>query len=102
MQTQEILDYFLNGGLVSIFSDCDVKTTHVWLRRDSEGNLTYTFDEQYGELGGARVPFWALHNGLIPRQRIDHVLAFLKTFGLSENEAYQVVRAFDASTCETV
>ncbi len=64
----QIIEYLENGGLVQMLnanmSGGKVQPC-VWLGRDSLGNVVHTFSAERGIVGGARVPFAALHNNRI-------------------------------------
>ena len=94
---EEIIDYLKNGGLVSILmanSSGGRNQPRVWLCRDQLGNLTHTFSQDNGIVGGEVVPFWVLwENDRIFLPKKDQVIAFLSSFGLAPEEAEGVVES---------
>jgi hypothetical protein len=90
------IEYLKNGGLISILrSNLSGGTNqpHVWLCRDSFGNITHTFVEERGVVGGLRVPFAAVYDNKVFTPMKEQVVAFLKSFTLDENNAREVIRA---------
>ncbi len=59
LSADAIEDFLISGGLISILHHNSPE--RVWLRPDSQGNLTYTFIEGYSATGGQPAPRWALH-----------------------------------------
>ena len=57
----------------------------------TRGEVTHTFDAQRGVLGGASVPFFALHEDRVFAGKEAQVIEFLANFGLSRGEAEEVV-----------
>ena len=97
----DILDYLKRGGLVAILlsntsgGKCQPRA---WLCADSYGNVTHTFTEELGQVGGRTVPFGALHeNSKVFLPRKEEVLSFLEGFGLTQREAESVVRSVGTS-----
>ena len=91
---ESIVRYLEDGGLIQILqSNKSGGTAHarVWLGRDSLGNVVHTFIAERGIVGGAAVPFFAIHDNRIFTSKLDEVLSFLSTFGLSTQDAKQVV-----------
>ena len=94
-----ILQYLKHGGLVAILArntqgGPPQNQPRVWLTFSPRGALSYTLEAERGLIGsGAVVPFWALHeNGILPDKR-PKVLTFLKSFGLTQEEAEEVMEA---------
>ena len=98
---EDIVDYLENGGLVQILK-CNVsggKTQpRVWLKRDSLGNVVHTFIAERGSVGGASIPFSVLHDNRIFTPKLDEVLEFLSTFGLSKSDAKRVAQSVGTAT----
>jgi hypothetical protein len=96
-EKRQIIDYLKRGGLVAILmsnSDGGKNQPRVWLCRDQLGNLTHTFSADRGLVGGETVPFWSLFDNeriFLPKK--DQVVAFLSGFGLTKQEAEEVIRA---------
>ncbi len=89
-----IVNYLEHGGLVQILKanmSGGKNQPSVWLGRDSLGNVVHTFIAERGRVGGATIPFFALHDNRIFAPKLKEVLAFLSTFGLSKRDAKQVV-----------
>jgi len=53
---------------------------------------THTYIEGYSATGGEGPPISALHGETIFAPKRDAVIRFLKSFGLSDDEAAEVVR----------
>lgn len=94
---EEITRYLKKGGLVYILmnnSSGGRNQPHVWLCRNAVGNVTHSFSEKRGIIGGAAIPFWTLyHNSKIFAPKMDKVIEFLASFGLNEQEAMDVIEA---------
>src|SRR5437870_25316 len=59
-----VLNYLKQGGLVAILQSHLIrakKSPKVWLSYGRRGEVTHTFLAERGALGGAAVPFFALH-----------------------------------------
>src|SRR5262249_42968066 len=66
----------------------------VWLSRGSTGQITYTFSPRRGLIGGRLVPEYALGRGhQIDARKKDEVAEFLLGFGLTPEEAEDVIQA---------
>ncbi len=92
----DIVNYLGHGGLVQILKanmSGGKNQPRVWLGRDSLGNVVHTFIAERGSVGGATIPCSALHDNRVFTPRLDEVLSFLLTFGLSECDAKQVATA---------
>lgn len=88
-----IINYLQQGGLLQILRSNlsgGKDQPRVWLSRDTLGNVVHTFLENHSNIGGATVPFYALHNNRIFTPKLDEVTKFLITFGLSERDAKRV------------
>ena len=89
LSTEEMIDYLIHAGLISIFQRNS--SNRVWLRRDSAGNVTYTYIEEYGETGGQPAPSRAVIGQKIFEPAEDKVRQFVQSFGLSEEQAQFVI-----------
>ena len=92
----KIVRYLKQGGLLAILQSNTSggrDQPRVWLRYDTLGNVTYTFIERHGQVGGERVPFLAIHGERIFRAKLDAVRHFLMSFGLSRSEADDVIKS---------
>ncbi|NLS98266.1 MAG: hypothetical protein GXX96_39555 [Planctomycetaceae bacterium] len=90
------VEYLKHGGLLQILKAnlSGGKTQpRVWLTRDRLGNVVHTFIAERGSLGGATVPFAALHNNRVFAPKRDEVLAFLATFNLSNEGVESIIDA---------
>jgi hypothetical protein len=90
----EIIDFLKIGGLRSILRAGMTRERilpPVWLTRDTLGNVTFTFVKERGLRGGTVVPRGALMWKKIAPEKRDEVLEFVQTFGLSREEAEDVV-----------
>lgn len=93
---EEIVDYLKWGGLIAILrSNLGGKNQpQVWLCRDSLGNLTHTFSEERGLIGGETVPFFTVHQGRVFKPKENQVLSYLmKSFHLHEDDAREVLNS---------
>ena len=89
-----IVDYLENGGLLQILKSNmsgGKNPPRVWLVRDSLGNVVHTFSAERGGVGGATVPFLALHDNRVFLEKVNETLTFLSTFGLSGRDAQNVI-----------
>ena len=94
MDKQKIIDYLVNGGLISILHSNlsgGRNQPRVWLCPDQLGNVTHTFVSERGVIGGQLVPFGALHHDKIFKVKREPVVSFVESFGLSHQEAEDVV-----------
>ena len=91
----EILQFLKVGGLIAILMADGVRGQRVWLRTDSLGNVIHTFAPERGFLGGEVIPRRCL-DGEPPKlflPKVDETETFLQSFGLSRDEALDVIRA---------
>jgi hypothetical protein len=94
MDKQKIIDYLINGGLVSILRSNlagGKNQPRAWLCLDQLGNVTHTFNPDRGVVGGQLVPFLALRQAKIFTPKLDSVVSFLQSFGLNRQEVEKVV-----------
>lgn len=92
----EVDDYLMHGGLALILqaeSSGGKGQPRIWLCRDTRGNLTHTFVEERGLLGGSAVPGMASQWGRVFAPKRDEVLTYLESFGLDRGRAEKVVAA---------
>lgn len=101
LEKPEILRFLKNSGLMMILmtnpSPEGPRDPRVWLCRDQLGNVIYTFAAERGQIGGATVPFAAFWDDAIHAHKRDEVAAYLLTFGLTPEEADDVIRAVGVS-----
>jgi hypothetical protein len=91
-----VLRYLTQGGLVKILQSNlggGKNPPRVWLTFTRRGNVTHTFSPERGLVGGAAVPFFALHEDKVFLGKREAVVQFLTSFGLSRAEAEDVVGA---------
>jgi hypothetical protein len=98
LEKPEILRFLKNSGLIRLLmtnpSLDGPKDPRVWLCRDQLGNVTHTFAAERGQVGGAPVPFAAFWDSAhIRTEKREEVAAYLLTFGLTPEEAEDVIRA---------
>ena len=63
-----------------------------WLTLTPLGNVTHTFAKERGFVGGGTVPYDALWGDRLRKSRVGEVVEFLEHFGLTKNEAEQLIR----------
>jgi hypothetical protein len=94
----KVIEYLKNGALISILitnTPGGRNQPRVWIRPDTLGNLTHTFAPDRGVLGGAQVPFATMNlNTKVFLDKKEEVIGFLGSFGLTREEAEEVIRAF--------
>jgi hypothetical protein len=98
LEKSEILDFLKGGGLFRILlanNDFPLEYPLVWLGRDHHGRITHTFAPRRGLIGGQMIPDSAL---VRPGRRIharkkDEVAAYLLGFGLTPEEAEDVIQS---------
>lgn len=90
-----VMQFLKEGGLVSILrSNLGVRDhPKVWLTYKPRGGITHTFLPERGVVGGAAVPYFALHEDKVFAGKQNEALTFLESFGLSRPEAKEVVAA---------
>jgi hypothetical protein len=90
-----IVKYLKEGGLVSILR-CNLGGSaqpRVWLTYTPRGGITHTLVAERGMMGGAAVPFFALHEYKVFTGKQNQVAEFLASFGLNRDEAQEVIAA---------
>jgi hypothetical protein len=101
LEKSEIIDFLKNEGLLLILvSNSLIKREDllVWLSRGPTGKITYTSSPSRGLIGGAMVPYGAYElDGRIDAAMKDEVATFLLSFGLTPEEAEDVIRAVGTS-----
>jgi hypothetical protein len=91
----EIMEFMKGGALLEILlsSTADRPERRVWLCRGPRGDAAYTFSADRGQIGGLIIPESTIRLGLwIDERRKNEVAAFLLGFGLSPDEAMDVIR----------
>jgi hypothetical protein len=89
-----IENYLIHGGLVAVLRSNVSGGRHaprVWLRPDTMGNVTYTYERERGVIGGEVAPFAALHDDRIFTPKREDVLVFLESFGLDRPAADRII-----------
>jgi hypothetical protein len=89
LDPQAIKDFLIQGGLISMLVRNSPEA--VWLRRGPHGKLTYTYIEGYSATGGAPAPVFAVSEERVFSGKRDTVIEFLKSFGLPDKDAEEVV-----------
>jgi len=87
-------NYLSGGGLLAILQSNlggGRAQPRAWLTFTPMGEVTHTFNAGRGVLGGAVIPFFALHEYRIFEPKVAEVLEYLKTFDLDERAAQAVV-----------
>lgn len=98
-----ILDYLKQGGLIEILRtnlQGGRNQPRLWLTYNARGELSYTFEAERGLIGrGDIVPFWALdlNSDKIRLERKSAVLDYLSGFGLTREEAENIVETVGTS-----
>jgi hypothetical protein len=96
LEKSEIIEY-LKKRLSEILGwnpSTERKDPVVWLGRDSSGKITYTFSPRRGLVGGKLIPEFArLLSRRIDARKKDEVAEFLLGFGLTPEEAEDVIQA---------
>ncbi len=91
-----ITEYLKNGGLVAILRSNVAggrNQPRAWLTYAAGGEITHTFEPGRGIVGGATVPFLALHDDKVFGPKSEEVKRFLATFALTPAEASEVLSA---------
>lgn len=91
-----LVRYLKHGGLVSILHANLAGGKYqprVWLCRDTLGNITHTFYEERGLVGGRTVPLFALRGERVFAPMRDQIVDYVESFGLSRADAEAVMRA---------
>ncbi len=96
LDLDDVINYLKVGGLTSILRanlSGGPNQPRAWLCLDQLGQMTHTFVEERGWLGGATVPFMAVEGRRIFQPKRDEVRAFLRSFGLDQQKADEVIAA---------
>jgi hypothetical protein len=97
LKKSEIIDFLKSHGLLEILiwnPSTERKDPVVWLGRDSRGKITYTFSPRRGMIGGKLIPEFAEWKAKrIDARKKDEVAEFLLGFGLTPDEAEDVIQA---------
>jgi hypothetical protein len=91
-----IAKYLEGGGLIDILRanlGGGAEQPRVWLTYRPRGELTHTFAADQGMVGGAAVPFFALHEGKVFAGKQEEVVRFLAQFGLDAPESREIIAA---------
>ena len=94
LRKEQIVNYLVNGGLIAILGSNlsgSRDQPRVWLRPDSVGNVTYTFEKERGVVGGGVVPSMAIHDDKIFSSKREEVLSFLQGFDLDRPDGERIV-----------
>jgi len=91
-----IIKYLKEGGLVAMLrSNLGERGVQpkVWLTYARRGEVTHTFLPERGVVGGAAVPYFALHEDKVFTGKEGMVIDYLTRFGLDPTEAQEIVAA---------
>jgi hypothetical protein len=91
---EAVIEYLKQGGLLDILRanlGGGRGQPKVWLTFDSHGRLIHTFNAERGLIGGAAVPFFALHGNAVFAPKTEEVVSYLGSFGLSRDDARDVL-----------
>ncbi len=102
LEKAEIIEFLKEGGgllwILMTNPSEGRKDPQVWLARDQLGGVTFTFERNRGMIGGETVPFSAFWGSdAIYAPKKDEVAEFLLSFGLTHEEAEDVIRAVGVS-----
>ncbi len=100
LSREAIISFLKQGGLVKILKSNTgggKRQPRVWLIPTREGGVSYTFDVARNGIGGATIPFFALHEGRVFEPEADSAVEFLSSFGLDRAAAMDVIRAVGTS-----
>lgn len=93
----DVIDYFNRGAylwMIRKAQDYPGIEPSVWICRDVLGGMTFTFNPKFGMVGGVPVPSDVLDpRGRLRKDRREDVLKFLTGFGLTDDEARDVLAA---------
>ena len=96
----EIVDFLKGRALLEILLSHSPERPdrRAWLCRGPRGDVTYTFSANRGQIGGLLIPESTVRLGLwIEERKKNDVAAFLLGFGLSPEEAMDVIMAIGVS-----
>ena len=101
LEKSEVIEFLKNHGLLGILiwnPSTEREEPVVWLGRGSVGEITHTFSPSRGMIGGKLIPYLAHWEGnRIDARKKDEVAEFLLSFGLTHEEAEDVIRAVGVS-----
>jgi len=86
---ETIKNFLIDGGLISILVHNSPEP--VWLRRGPRGNVTFTNIDGYSQNGGKIPPAYVLEGERISAPKQEEVIQFMKSFGLTDNDARDVI-----------
>jgi hypothetical protein len=92
----KVANFLKGGGLIAMLRaglPAGKEPSRVWLRYDTRGNITYTFSEDVGQIGGDKIPLWAIQGERIFLPKVSEVKEWLRTFGLSPSQAQEVINS---------
>lgn len=97
---EAVVEFLKSGGLRSILmlNMSDGKNQpRAWLRTDSLDNVIHTLIEERGRIGGSTIPYRAMRADRVFLPELDAVLKFLRSFGLSQDAAEDIVKSVGTS-----
>jgi hypothetical protein len=89
-----IIKYMKEGGLLAMLRanlSGGRDQPKAWLTYTPRGEVAHTFSAERGVVGGATIPFFALHEGRVFTGKVEEIIAFLASFGLNRAEAQEVI-----------
>ena len=94
MRKDQIEAYLIHGGLIGILRSNlsgGRSQPRVWLRPDTIGNVTHTFERERGVVGGEVVPFRQSMTTRFSPRSVNEVLSFLRSFNLDPTDAERII-----------
>ncbi len=92
----QVAEYLKQGGLLDILRanlGGGRGQPKAWLAPDQHGNLFFTFSPERGIIGGETIPFFALQGYQVFTPKAEEVARFLSSFGLTGDQAEEVIRS---------
>lgn len=91
--TNEIVQFLIDGGLVRMLKYGSALTPpRMWIYRNNAGRVSSSVSARRGEIGGAEVPVISLNHGRVNLAKNAAVARFVRSFGLTVEEAHEVLR----------
>jgi hypothetical protein len=100
LHPDQIENYLTHGGLIAILrsnASGGRNSPRVWLRPDSMGNVTHTYERDRGVIGGEVAPFAAIHDDRIVSPKREDVVSFLESFRLDRPHAERMIDSVGTS-----
>lgn len=100
LSRDEVVNYLASGGLIDMLGrnqSGGPNPPRVWLTFNPVGQLSHTYVEEDGVRGGEAIPFFSLAGRKIFEPEKGRVLRFLKSFGLNQADAEEVIHRVGTS-----